>query len=392
MASLHHLLIVAFSCFLLFNVSQSSRLGRIPGLLLPVRRDVATGLHRVVLSRTPALSIPYVIDLSSPILWGNCAEEYASSTYQALGCQSEICSRASASCLNRTCGLTIVSPWSRQQAPCELVQDVLSVPVLGSSLGQVATVQPFTFGCAPSVLLERGFSQEIRGVAGFGPSPIALPYQFASHFGYQHSFSLCLAPSSLESGAVFFGSAPSSIPFVGQTPLILGRQNEYCIGVRSIRIGGVAVQLQASLLQEGFLQALLSTTDTYMVLESSIYQVVVQTFVSQLQSLRQVEAIAPFGLCFDHASLGSLQAIPSIDLRLQSEKVWTLAAANLLVSPQPGVSCLAAVDGGLSPIAPLVLGTTQLENYLLQFDLQSQLLRFSSPLWHGQRPCSGLTA
>ncbi|GAB4835854.1 hypothetical protein Ancab_000770 [Ancistrocladus abbreviatus] len=349
MASLHHLLIIAFSCFLLFNVSHSVSLTS-HGLSLPVSRDEVTGFHRVVvMKRTPPLPLSFLLDINSPIM---------------------------------------------QRAPCELAQDVLSIPLSQGLHGQLATIEQYTFACASSRLIQPGYPKGIRGVVGFGPTPLSLPYQLASSLGHRRAFCLCLAASSQETGALFFGTVPTSIPLVGETKLIISRQSEYFIGVRSLSISGQSIQLPSLLgIQEGVVQTKISTTERYLILHNSILKVVTRSFVSQLQGVRQVQAIAPFGVCFDHESIRSRKVLPNIDLVLHGENaVWSLVGANLLVSPQPGVACLAAVDGGVRLQAPIGLGVHQLQNYLLHFDLEASTLRFSKSLLLGGRTCSGLVA
>ncbi|GAB4835849.1 hypothetical protein Ancab_000765 [Ancistrocladus abbreviatus] len=357
----------------------------------------------LLMKRTPPLPLSFLLDINSPIMWVNCEEEYTSSTYLAPRCHSKTCAKAGASscfscarptrpgCHNNTCELMVTCPLTRQRAPCELAQDVLSIPLSQGLHGQLATIEQYTFACASSRLIQPGYPKGIRGVVGFGPTPLSFPYQLASSLGHRRAFCLCLAASSQETGALFFGTVPTSIPLVGETKLIISRQSEYSIGVRSLSISGQSIQLPSLLgIQEGVVQTRISTTERYLILHSSILKVVTQSFVSQLQGVRQVQAIAPFGVCFDHESIRSRKVLPNIDLVLHGENVvWSLVGANLLVSPQPGVACLVAVDGGVRLQAPIVLGVHPLQNYLLHFDLEASTLRFSRSLLLGGRTCFG---
>ncbi|GAB2277507.1 hypothetical protein Dimus_012214 [Dionaea muscipula] len=389
------------------------------GLLMSVYKDGESGLHKVTLTkRTPTLSVPLVVDLSGSLLWVNCEKGYTSSTYYAPRCHSSTCARYRAQscyscessevrpgCHQDTCALTGYNPISGEQASCELGQDLLVLPSIRSI--RRVRIPRFVFGCAPSALLKKGFPPSIEGVAGFGHTSIALPRQLASQFGFHPTFSVCL-PSlgSGAAGAIFFGKGAyeyshhqkvfHQLPkLVYQTPLILGSEGQYFIGVKSIRIKTETITLKSTTTTTTT-KALISTAHPYTVLESSIYKQVTEHFVSQVEvteGVSLVQPVAPFGTCFSARSGSGGAGFPSIDLLLQKEDaVWSIHGSNCLVSVQPDVQCLAFVDGGTSPVASIVLGAYQLENILLQFDLQSSLLSYSSPLAVHGTSCSTLHA
>jgi hypothetical protein len=81
--------------------------------------------------------------------------------------------------------------------------------------------------------------------------------------------------------------------------------------------------------------------------------------------------------------------VPQIDLVLQSSKVsWTIFGANSMVQVKSDVMCLGFVDGGLNPRTSIVIGGYQLENNLLQFDIATSRLGFSSSLLFRQTTCA----
>ena len=98
----------------------------------------------------------------------------------------------------------------------------------------------------------------------------------------------------------------------------------------------------------------------------------------------RVRPIAPFGFCVDATKMYMTQIGPevaNIDLVLHNRNnVWRIVGANSMVQPQPGVWCLAFLDGGTNPKAPIILGSYQLEDNLLQFDLGRSRLGFSNSL------------
>ncbi|KAB5545408.1 hypothetical protein DKX38_013520 [Salix brachista] len=82
-------------------------------------------------------------------------------------------------------------------------------------------------------------------------------------------------------------------------------------------------------------------------------------------------------------------AVPQIDLVLQNSGVfWRIFGANSMVQVKSDVLCLGFVDGGLEPRTSIVIGGYQLENNLLQFDLATSRLGFSSSLSFSQTSCA----
>ncbi|KAI4317755.1 hypothetical protein L6164_025599 [Bauhinia variegata] len=54
------------------------------------------------------------------------------------------------------------------------------------------------------------------------------------------------------------------------------------------------------------------------------------------------------------------------------------------------VMCLGFLDGGLNPRDPIVVGAYQMEDVILQFDLETSMLGFSSSLLIRDSSCSDL--
>jgi hypothetical protein len=216
-------------------------------------------------------------------------------------------------------------------------------------------------------------------------------------------------------GVVFFGDGPyvllpgiDASKFLIYTPLILNPvssasayfegepSSDYFIGVKSIKINGKAVPLNTSLLSIDKIQGTggtkISTVNPYTVMETTIYKAVIATFVKELALVPRVASVAPFGACFNSTNIGSTRVgppVPQIDLVLQSRKVsWRIFGANSMVQVKSDVMCLGFVDGGLNPGTSIVIGGYQLENNLLQFDLATSRLGFSSSLLFRQTTCA----
>ncbi|KAI3472314.1 hypothetical protein Pfo_031272 [Paulownia fortunei] len=338
---------------LILTVTES-RVVRAPfkpnALVLPVRKDTATNLQITNLrKRTPQVSVPLVVDLNGRFLWVTCDQNYLSSTYNAPFCHSTQCARAGVhychkcssttarpGCHNNTCGVLATNPLTQKNVISELAEDVVSIRSIdqASNPSQWATIPQFLFACAPSSLLQ-------------GP----LPQGLASHFGFRPQFALCLSSSTTNNGGIFFGNLPSKVPpgVIVYTPLTIGAQGEYFILLRSIKINN----------QTRRWGTMISTTKPYTVLEHSVFKTFTQFFADQLVAVPQVEAISPFGLCFNASILPPTRGDPpNIDFVLQNRNVM-----------RPNVSCLAFVDGGSNARAAITIGAYQLEDNFIHFDL-----------------------
>lgn len=357
----------------------------------------------------------------------DCDTDYVSSTYRPSRCGSAQCSLAKAAgcsacfsppgpgCNNNTCGLLPENPVTRTTTGGELAQDVLSLPSTdGSVPGPLATAPHFLFSCAPAFLLQ-GLADDADGMAGFGRASIALPSQLAAAFSLRRVFATCLASSPAVDGVIFFGGGPYNLlPNVDAsqsltyTPLIANpvctagtcgqgeKSDEYFIGVRSIKVGGEAVPLinrtLLSIDSNGVGGTKISTVAPYTVLETSIYKAVTAAFDAALGNVTRVPPAGTFEFCYAASGIGSTRvgpAVPAIDLVLQSESVyWRMFGANSMVSVSDQVYCLGFVDGGPSPRTSIVIGGHQLEDNLLQFDLATSRLGFSSTLLFRRTTCA----
>ncbi|XWS31598.1 hypothetical protein CRYUN_Cryun23aG0090100 [Craigia yunnanensis] len=172
---------------------------------------------------------------------------------------------------------------------------------------------------------------------------------------------------------------------------------EYFISVKSIKVNEKAVSLNTTLLSidsEGVGGTKISTVNPYTVLEASIFKVVTETFINEAaaRNITKVAGVAPFEVCFSSSNILSTRlgaAMPSIDLVLQNDNIfWMIFGANSMVEVSREVLCLGFVNGGSNPRTSIVIGGHQLDNTLLQFDLATSRLGFSSTLLARQTTCS----
>lgn len=417
-----------FSSLLLFFISASfaQQSFRPKALVIPVSKDASTLQYLTNINqRTPLVPINLVVDLGGQFLWVDCERNYVSSTYRPARCGSAQCSLARANgcgdcfsaprpgCNNNTCGVSPGNTVTRTATGGEVAQDILSVQSTnGFNPGRNVTVPNFVFSCAPTSLLE-GLANGVVGMAGLGGTRIAFPSQFAAAFSFHRKFAICLSSGK---GVVFFGDGPYVfLPNVDAsdnlsfTPLFINPVStasaftqgepsaEYFIGVKSIKIDDKVVPLNTTLLSidsQGVGGTKISTVNPYTVLENSIFKAVTDAFIAEAaaRNITRVASMAPLDVCFNSSNILGTRlgpSVPTIQLVLQNENVvWQIFGANSMVEVNEDVYCLGFVNGGANPRTSIVIGGQQLENNLLQFDLATSRLGFSSTLLGRQTTCS----
>ncbi|GFY85088.1 hypothetical protein Acr_03g0018620 [Actinidia rufa] len=322
---------------LIFTISPSKAQTSTPkpkSLLLPVTKDSSTLQYLTQLNLgTPLTPKTVVLDLGGRHLWFDCEAGYNSSTYHPGHCGSAACSVAKPSF---TCGICFAD---KPRPGCNKY---------------TCSIRPRKHHNTNDTWLLKGLSSGAKGMAGLGRTHIGLPHQISSKFGgtLPRKFALCLSKSN---GFVLFGDA------------------RYVKGY-----GGTKI----------------STVNPYTVLESSIYNVVAETFGMELKAMNvaKVASVAPFSDCFSTEFLGYSRLGPSVpDMAFvfgNKSVYWELHGANLVVEISRDVVCLAFVDGGLNPRTSIVIGAHQLEDNLLQFDLAASKLGFTSTLLQQDVPCT----
>ncbi|KAJ0592285.1 putative aspartic peptidase A1 family, aspartic peptidase domain superfamily, xylanase inhibitor [Helianthus annuus] len=96
--------------------------------------------------------------------------------------------------------------------------------------------------------------------------------------------------------------------------------------------------------------------------------------------------VAPFGVCFP-----SQATVPEIQMVMQSQLVkWRIQGRNSMVEVSDSVMCLGFVDGGMGMTGSVILGGYQLEDHILEFDLGTGMMGFSSSLLNEGDSCSTL--
>ncbi|GKB97535.1 aspartic peptidase A1 family protein, partial [Tanacetum coccineum] len=203
-------------------------------------------------------------------------------------------------------------------------------------------------------------------------------------------FALCLPSSSLAPGVTFLGEGPyyfllkpnlNVMSILSYTPMIrkTSKSLGYYIKISNILIRDTPITLPS--LKSS--PAKLSTLVTYTTFRSDIYKALLISFSKATKNIPRVKAVKPFSLCMKASVIRSTNpkfSVPNIDLEMESGKIWTISANNSIKTTGNGISCLAFIDGGSQMEEAVVMGTCQMENNFLFFDMENQKLGFSSSM------------
>ena len=414
-----------------FSISQTPLIHP-NALVLPLTKHASTLQYVTIISqRTPLVPLNAIVDLGGQFLWVGCGSNYVSSSYRPARCHSSQCflahgpkscdhclSRGRPKCNNGTCILFSENVFTSKVSAGDLSEDVLSLQSTdGLNPRSAVAIPHFLFSCAPEVLLQ-GLAGGAEGIAGLGHGRIGLPTLLSSALNFTRKFAVCLPPTTTSSGVIFFGDGPYALlpgidvsKLLIYTPLIKNPRSvatrlyvteplpsyEYFIRVKSIQINGKQVPLDSSLLainKNGIGGTKISTVNPYTLLQTSIYNSFTKLFLQEAMAhnVTRVSPVAPFDVCFSTKNTNgafSTPAIPVIDLVLQNKKVfWRIFETNSMVLVGDDVACLGFLDGGLNQRTSIVIGGHQLEDNLLQFDLESSRLGFTSSLLLRETSCA----
>ncbi|XP_016444293.2 putative aspartic proteinase GIP1 [Nicotiana tabacum] len=392
-------------------------------VLAPITKDHATRLYSLsVYLKTPPNLTNLLLDLGASFSWVDCSNNnYISSTYRTLSCDSPLCSalgsRACAKCFhsptphcsNNPCTLSPLNSVTHKFSTGKAIVDSLALPVTdGRNPGHLRSFSEFLLSCSKSSLL-KGLTKGVAGLAGLGRSRFSLTTQVSTAFSSERTFALCLSGSPSAPGVAFFGSSGPYyfLPEIDLsktlrfTPLLLNAfQSDYFINLTSIKVNGVTVQLSRKILavdEHGFGGTKLSTVTPYTLLHSSIYKAFTETFVNQSTKLNLTvtNPVEPFKVCYNADEVMETRvgpAVPTVDLVMQGDDVfWRIFGSNSMVRIfRDGVDvwCLGFLDGGVKTKTSIIIGGHQMEDNLLQFDLRQQRLGFSSSVLAYNTTCS----
>ncbi|KAM0015080.1 putative aspartic peptidase A1 family, aspartic peptidase domain superfamily, xylanase inhibitor [Helianthus debilis subsp. tardiflorus] len=413
-----HLLNLLFFTLALFSHNVYSSFNT---SVIPITKDEQTSLHKITWGYKVRQwdGEPYLLlDLEAPFTWKDIKithSEVACGLEEGcrfpVRCDTVLCKEAKSyinpicPSLNITnkygCNICSVTPHNPVSNVCKVSQLTTDLADLYSTDGRNPSRGPrwpfgteFVLSCAPQSLTQSS-PKDVRGVAGFSWSGLCFPRQLAST-GVTNAakFALCLPSSSSALGVTFLGEGPFYFTsnakldlrsYLSYTPMVRKSSKSlgYYIKINRILIKGTPVNS----IPKGS-SVKISSRVAYTTLRSDIYKALVASFTKATTGIPQVPAVKPFGLCFKDGAFGS-GGVPKIDLETESGKVWSISGENSIKRVGNGVACLAFVDGGSKVTDPIVIGTFQMENNFLYFDLVNQKLGFSSSLLARGTSCSG---
>ncbi|KAJ4828231.1 hypothetical protein Tsubulata_013112 [Turnera subulata] len=388
--------------------------------LASIHKDPQTSLYTITLFTTN----PYrynlennnylIVDINAPFSWDVCSDDDFDPFRRPIDCTSQDCSRGrtylSPLCQSNNtlvdgqciCNVTATNPVTNMCASSRLTYKVLITPwtANGDHISGHIRFDDVCISCAPSSFLG-SFPNYVRGLASLSWSPLSLTTQLTpSNLELARMFAICLPGKSWPNGVVFFGDGPYYLmhfpadirSILSYTPLIR-RDNmsvEYYIGLEKILVQGDPLKLKDGTFDfdgSGNGGVMFSTVVPYTILRSDIYYAFLKKISKAIHGYPIVDKIHPFGLCFNATKLRPTRVglpFPRIDLALRNGTSWPMFGANSLKKVRNGVACLAFVDGGMTAKQAVVIGSHQMENNFLQFDLDASRLGFtSSLLTHG---------
>ncbi|KAJ4910716.1 Eukaryotic aspartyl protease family protein [Raphanus sativus] len=366
--------------------------------LLPITKHEPTKQFYTTLDIGTTVKSPLnlLLDLGTNLTWLNCRKLKSLSSLRLVSCQSSTCKSIPGNgCDGNTClyrqptplGVTPVVTTGR------VVQDRATV--------SKASLPRFTFSCAEEKHLQ-GLSPPVAGVLGLSPGQFPFWRQVTSAFNIIPKFALCLSSSGTGhfyiGGANYYRIPPFSggnnpVPMT-MTPLKNIGSGNYLLSVQSIYVGGSSLSLSPSLLEGG---AKLSTVVPYTVLQTDIYNALARSFTQKATKIGMFEAPghAPFTDCFDEGASTrnkrGLMNVPLVEIGVPGragEVKWSFHGSNTVVRVLETVICLAFVDGGKKPKVSMVVGTHQLQDYMIDFDFSTTLMAFSDSLLLHNTSCS----
>ncbi|KDP40115.1 hypothetical protein JCGZ_02113 [Jatropha curcas] len=440
MASLAQFIFLSLFISLIFlSNAQTTPPSKPKALVLPITKDPSTLQYLTRLNLgTPSVEKALVVDLGGRHLWIDCENEYESSTYRPGLCGSASCSFSKAMCVskcltparpgchNNTCRLLTKNPIWGTYGISEVAIDAVSLQSTnGAKAGSLVSIPNLIFACEGSSNLLQ-LADGAKGVLGLAKERVSIPTQLSSAFGgsFRRKFAICLPSKPKANGVLFFGDSPyifypgyntsKAIDVSSRfkytklhtnyettaSPRVQGAiLPEYFVKIASILVNQKSIPINSTLLdfhRTGFGGSRITTVIPYTTLESSIYNSLVKAFDKEILAtgkVKKVAAVEPFKDCYNKGNLGMTLlglTVPDITFVFENKDVkWEIYGANSMVEISHDVVCLGLVERDPDTRSTSIdIGAHQLQDNLLQFDLASSRLAFTSTLLFEEVECS----
>ncbi|XVF46985.1 hypothetical protein PTKIN_Ptkin03bG0072700 [Pterospermum kingtungense] len=372
---------------------------------------------------TPPQILPLIMDTGSDIVWFPCTHRYVckncssssspttnnipsfvpklSSTSRLVGCQNPKCSwihhTNTTQCDDCGNNCTQVCPPYFILYGSGMTGGVALSETL--NLGD-RTVANFLVGC--SIFS----SNQPSGIAGFGRGLPSIPSQLKLH-----KFSYCLISrrfddSTSSSTLILDNTSELDKKTIGLTytpflknPIVEGKeafQVYYYIGLRKITVGGRHVKAPYKYLSpgsDGNGGTIVDSGSTFTFMAREIFEPVAKEFVKQVKNYsraRDVEVLTGLRPCF-FVKVGEKPVeFPELRLHLKGGAEMALPLENYFAVIGDGAACFTVVtdggvgggaEGGVGHSGPaVVLGSFQMQNYYVEYDLRNERLGLKKQL------------
>ncbi|KAK2975992.1 hypothetical protein RJ640_024753 [Escallonia rubra] len=154
--------------------------------------------------KTPLQPTNLFLDLGASFSWVDCTQNYTSTTYHSIPCNSSLYKLACSNCFdspgpgcsNDSCALFPENSATQKVLLAQALVDTLALPLTnGRNPGRLGLVREFVLSCSKTPLL-KGFP---KGTTGLGRSNFSLPALLSSIYSIPYVLALCLygLPSAL---------------------------------------------------------------------------------------------------------------------------------------------------------------------------------------------------
>ncbi|KAK2984318.1 hypothetical protein RJ640_000472 [Escallonia rubra] len=182
--------------------------------LAPVKQDQKTRLYTLsVYLKTPLQTTNLFLDLGASFSWVDCTQNYTSTTYHSIPCNSSLCNSLDKlacsncfdspgpGCSNDSCALFPENSTTRKVLLAQALVDTLALPLTnGRNPGRLGLVREFVLSCLKTPLL-KGFP---KGTTGLGRSNFSFLALLSSIYSIPYVFALFLYGSPSAPGVAFF--------------------------------------------------------------------------------------------------------------------------------------------------------------------------------------------
>ncbi|KAL7144651.1 hypothetical protein ABFS83_07G026900 [Erythranthe nasuta] len=396
--------LVILFLILISSAAQTTTAAAAATLVAPLKKDALTSLYTITLNSGDR----YAVDLSAPFSWRVCPTRRRPT---AVPCFSTECIQATY-LLSPTCSLPISPPPPPETTPCtacivtpinprtkscasaQLTTETLII----SSTNPTAkiTLNNTFLSCAPKPLLH-SLPKGVVGLASLSLAPLSLPSQLSANLALSRSFAICLPSTNSANGVVFFGDGPYKLlpptnfdaaDLLSYTPMLRNPKTaDYFIGIKSLSINENSV-----ITMSPFEGIKISTFVPYTTLRRDVYKLFRKSFLNSMKNIPRTKSVKPFNTCFNATAIGFSRVglhVPQIDLEFANGKNWTIYGANSMKQVGGDSACLAFLDGGKMAEYSIVIGSFQMEDNLVLFDIDRSRLGFSSSLYFERMTCNG---